>query len=65
VKDLPGSGRSTPGRPPSRSTPIQQFAFDVSAEPMMEGVGEFVRHLVIGPFHASSQVDYGDRASGE
>jgi hypothetical protein len=46
-------------------TPIQQFAFDVSAEPMMEGGGEFVRHLVIGPFHASSQVDYGDRASGE
>ena len=46
-------------------TPIQQFAFDVSAEPMMEGGREFVRHLVIGPFHASSQVDYGDRASGE
>jgi hypothetical protein len=46
-------------------TPIQQFAFDVSAEPMMEGGGEFVRHLVIGPFHASSQVDYGDRPSGE
>jgi len=46
-------------------TPIQQFAFDVSAEPMMEGGGEFVRHLVIGPFHASSQVDYGDRGSGE
>jgi hypothetical protein len=45
-------------------TPIQQFAFDVSAEPMMEGK-EFVRHLVIGPFHASSQVDYGDRAPGE
>jgi hypothetical protein len=46
-------------------TPIQQFAFDVSAEPMVEGGEEFVRHLVIGPFHASSQVDYGDRASGE
>jgi len=46
-------------------TPIQQFAFDVSAEPIMEGGGKCVRHLVIGPFHASSQVDYGDRASGE
>jgi hypothetical protein len=47
-------------------TPIQQFAFDVSAEPMMEdGGGRFVRHLVLGPFHASSQVDYGDRPSGE
>lgn len=45
-------------------TPIQQFAFEVSAEPMLEGK-EFVRHLVTGPFHASSQVDYGDRASGE
>jgi hypothetical protein len=45
-------------------TPIQQFAYDVSAEPMMEGKG-FVRNLAIGPFHASSQVDYGDRASGE
>jgi hypothetical protein len=40
-------------------TPIQQFAFDVSAEPMMEdGGGRFVRHLVLGP-------DYGDRPSGE
>ena len=47
-------------------TPIQQFAFDVSAEPMMEeGGGRFVRQLVLGPFHASSQVDYGDRGSGE
>jgi hypothetical protein len=47
-------------------TPIQQFAFDVSVEPMLaEGGGEFARHLVLGPFHASSQVDYGDRASGE
>lgn len=47
-------------------TPIQQFAFDVSVEPMLaEGGGEFARHLVFGPFHASSQVDYGDRASGE
>jgi hypothetical protein len=45
-------------------TPIQQFAFDVSAEPMMEGKG-LVRRLIIGPFHASSQVDYGRRASGE
>jgi len=26
---------------------------------------DHVRHLVIGPFHASSQVDYGDRTSGE
>jgi hypothetical protein len=32
---------------------------------MMEKGGEFVRHLAIGPFNASSQVDYGDRASGE
>jgi hypothetical protein len=32
---------------------------------MLEGGGEFVRHLVLGPFHASSQVDYGDRGSGE
>jgi hypothetical protein len=32
---------------------------------MMEGGGEFIRQLVLGPFHASSQVDYGDRASGE
>jgi hypothetical protein len=47
-------------------TPIQQFAFDVSVEPMLaEGGGEFARHLVFGPFHASSQVDYGDRGSGE
>jgi hypothetical protein len=47
-------------------TPIQQFAFDVSVEPMLaEGGGEFARQLVFGPFHASSQVDYGDRASGE
>jgi hypothetical protein len=47
-------------------TAIQQFAFDVSVEPMLaEGGGEFARHLVFGPFHASSQVDYGDRASGE
>jgi hypothetical protein len=47
-------------------TPIQQFAFDVSAEPMLAvGGGEFARHLVLGPFHASSQVDYGDRGSGE
>jgi hypothetical protein len=47
-------------------TPIQQFAYDVSAEPMMEeGGGRFVRQLVLGPFHASSQVDYGDRGSGE
>jgi hypothetical protein len=47
-------------------TPIQQFAFDVSVEPMLAaGGGEFVRHLVVGPFHASSQVDYGDRGSGE
>jgi hypothetical protein len=42
------------------------FAYDVSAEPMMEeGGGRFVRQLVLGPFHASSQVDYGDRGSGE
>jgi hypothetical protein len=46
-------------------TPIQQFAYDVSAEPMMEGGGKFIRQLVLGPFHASSQVDYGDRGSGE
>ena len=47
-------------------TPIQQFASDVSVEPMLaEGGGEFARQLVLGPFHASSQVDYGDRASGE
>jgi hypothetical protein len=50
------------GRP---LTPIQQFAYDVSAELMMEGGGEFIRQLVLGPFHASSQVDYGDRGSGE
>jgi hypothetical protein len=52
-------------------TPIQQFAFDVSVEPMLAagggggGGGEFARHLVFGPFRASSQVDYGDRGSGE
>jgi hypothetical protein len=47
-------------------TPQAQSAFDVSVEPMLaEGGGEFARHLVLGPFHASSQVDYGDRASGE
>jgi hypothetical protein len=47
-------------------TPQAQSAFDVSVEPMLaEGGGEFARHLVFGPFHASSQVDYGDRASGE
>ncbi len=48
-------------------TPIQQFAFDVSVEPMpaAAGGGEFARHLVFGPFRASSQVDYGDLGSGE
>lgn len=44
--------------------PIQEFTFDVSAEKMLEG-GKFIRQLLTGPFHPSSQADYcaptGDR----
>jgi hypothetical protein len=32
---------------------------------MLAKGGEFARYLVFGPFHASSQVDYGDRGPGE
>jgi hypothetical protein len=64
--DVAGQVAGQPASRPPRLTPILQFTFDVSVEPMLaEGGGEFARHLVFGPFHASSQVDYGDRASGE
>lgn len=39
--------------------PMRQFAFDVSAEEIAEG-GEFVRRLMLGPFHPTSKVDYCD-----
>jgi hypothetical protein len=32
---------------------------------MMEGGGEFIRQLALGPFNAASPVDYGDLGSGE
>lgn len=38
---------------------MQQFTFDVSAEEMAEG-GQFVRRLLPGPFHDTSEVDYCD-----
>lgn len=37
----------------------QEFTFDVSAEDMADS-GEFVRRLILGPFHPTSQVDYCD-----
>jgi hypothetical protein len=39
--------------------PMQQFTFDVSAEEMAEG-GQFVRRLLPGPFHPTSNIDYCD-----
>lgn len=41
--------------------PMQEFAFDVSAEEMAEG-GEFTRQLIVGPFHPTDEVDYCDPA---
>lgn len=38
---------------------MQQFTFDVSAEEMAEG-GQFIRRLLPGPFHDTSEVDYCD-----
>lgn len=40
-----------------RLRPGQQFAFDVSAEEVVEG-GEFKRELVMGPFSPTREVDY-------
>jgi hypothetical protein len=40
-----------------RLRPMQQFTYDVSAEEIAEG-GQFVRRLVLGPFHPTSTVDY-------
>ena len=37
--------------------PMQEFAFDVSAEDMAGG-GEFIRRLVPGPFHSSNLADH-------
>jgi len=42
-----------------RLRPMQEFIFDVSAEEMAEG-GEFVRRLMLGPFHPTTEVDYCD-----
>lgn len=41
----------------------QQFTFDVSAEEIAEG-GEFVRRLLLGPFHPTDEVDYCDPEGG-
>ncbi len=38
---------------------MQQFTFDVSAEEIAED-GQFVRRLMLGPFHPTSKVDYCD-----
>ena len=38
---------------------MQQFTFDVSAEEMAEG-GQFIRRVLPGPFHDTSEVDYCD-----
>jgi hypothetical protein len=46
-----------------RLRPMQEFTFDVSAEEMSEG-GEFSRRLIIGPFHATTKVDYCDPDGG-
>lgn len=43
--------------------PMQEFAFDVSAEEMGEG-GEFTRRLVTGPFQHAGKVDYCDPSEG-
>jgi len=45
-----------------RWQPLQQFTLDVSAEEMPE-TGAFVRRLLPGPFHPSSEVDYCDPAA--
>lgn len=36
---------------------MQQFTFDVSGEEMAEG-GQFIRRLLTGPFHTTSEIDY-------
>lgn len=38
---------------------MQQFTFDVSAEEMADG-GQFVRRLLPGPFHDTSEIYYCD-----
>jgi hypothetical protein len=43
--------------------PTQEFTFDVSAEEMAEG-GEFTRQLLMGPFQATTKVDYCDPDGG-
>jgi hypothetical protein len=43
---------------------MQQFTFDVSAEGIAEG-GQFVRRLLLGPFHPTSKVDYCDPAADD
>ena len=44
--------------------PMQEFAFDVSAEEMGEG-GEFTRRLLLGPFHPTTKIDYCDLSDGD
>lgn len=42
---------------------MEQFVFDVSAEEVAEG-GKFVRRIVRGPFHDTSEIDYCDPQGG-
>lgn len=46
-----------------RLSPPQQFTFDVSGEGLAEGL-PFVRRILLGPFQATSEVDYCDPESG-
>lgn len=42
---------------------LEQFTYEVSAEEMTEG-GPFVRRIVTGPFHPTSEIDYCDPRTG-
>jgi hypothetical protein len=44
--------------------PMQEFAFDVSAEEMADG-GQFTRRLLAGTFHPTSEIDYCDPAADD
>lgn len=47
-----------------RLRPMQQFAFDVSAEEIAEG-GQFKRELLLGNFQPTSEIDYCNPRSGD
>jgi hypothetical protein len=39
--------------------PRREFTFDVSAKEMAEG-GQFIRRLLLGPFHPTTKLDHCD-----